>query len=95
MIRTAMGLPPRRWSVPLTVLRILGACGDVIGKVRGTPFVLDSQVLPKLLGSAWYSSDKITRELGYHPKYTLRDALPVMVAEYQGVKLQAERGLAS
>lgn len=95
MIRAAMGLPSRRWSVPLTVLRILGACGDFIGKVRGMPFVLDSQVLSKLLGSAWYSSDKITRELGYRPAHTLRDALPAMVAEYQGVKLQAERSLAS
>lgn len=94
MIRAAMGLPPRRWSVPTIALRVLGACGDLIGKVRGAPFVLDSQVLSKLLGSAWYSSDKITRELGFRPTHTLRDALPAMVAEYQGVKLQAEGGLA-
>lgn len=95
LIRNALGLAPRRWSVPSTVLYGAGLLGDLIGKVRGTPFAIDSLVLSKLIGSAWYSSEKITRELGYRPTHTLRDALPAMVAEYQGVNPQTERGLAS
>jgi nucleoside-diphosphate-sugar epimerase len=38
--------------------------------------------LDKLIGSAWYSSEKISRELGYRPAYTLKNALPEIVAEF-------------
>ncbi|HKJ22042.1 MAG TPA: NAD-dependent epimerase/dehydratase family protein [Gammaproteobacteria bacterium] len=93
MIREALGLASRRWGVPVGVLRAAGAMGDVIGRVRGSPFPLDSRVLDKLIGSAWYSSEKISRELGFRPAYTLADALPAMVAEYHGEKLPAEENL--
>lgn len=90
MIREALGMAPRRWGLPVGVLRAAGAVGDVVGRVRGTPFPLDSRVLEKLIGSAWYSSEKISRELGFRPAHTLADALPGMVAEYRG-----ERGRVS
>ncbi len=93
MIRAALGLAPRRWGVPVGMLQAAGAMGDLIGRLRGSAFAVDSQVLEKLIGSAWYSSEKISRELGFRPAYTLADALPAMVAEYQGEKSPAEEDL--
>ena len=71
------GVP--RWSVPLWVLRLLGRVGDLIGRIRGRRFVFDSDALAKLTGSAWYSSAKLQRELGWKPRHTLRETLPEMM----------------
>ena len=81
-IRAALGKPSARWALPLACWQAAAKLGDVLG--RGFP--LNSEVLEKLTGSAWYSSDKIRRELGYRPAHTLTDALPEMVAHYrQGI----------
>lgn len=80
-ISEAMGRPVPSWTVPLALLRGVARAGDVIGRIRGRRFVIDTAALEKLTGSAWYSSDKISRELGYRPRHTLLDALPGMVAE--------------
>jgi nucleoside-diphosphate-sugar epimerase len=76
-------LPMPRWKLPLPLLRFISHIGDGIGKLSGWRFVLDSDALDKLIGSAWYSSEKISRELGYKPAYTLKDSLPGMVAEFR------------
>jgi nucleoside-diphosphate-sugar epimerase len=71
------------WNVPLPVLRGLARAGDVIGRVRRRRFFFDSDALEKLIGSAWYSSEKISRELGYRPSVTFEEALPELVAWYR------------
>lgn len=68
------------WSVPVWALTVLGRAGDVIGRVRGRRFVFDSDSIPKLLGSAWFSSEKIQKKLGFCPQWDLERALPTMVA---------------
>lgn len=78
-MRSALGKPPARWNLPLSCWRAVAGLGDLLG--RGFP--LNSKVLEKLTGSAWYSSEKIRRELGYHSKHTLFDALPEMVAHHR------------
>ncbi len=78
----ALGKPVPRWSVPLSVLKLVAKSGDIFLQLTGRRFFLDSERLEKLTGSAWYSSDKISRELGYRPTRNLRDALPGMVVEY-------------
>lgn len=78
-VRAALGKPPARWSVPLSGWRAAAYLGDRLG--RGFP--LNSVVLMKLIGSAWYSSEKIQRELGYRPTHTLFEALPKMIAHYR------------
>jgi nucleoside-diphosphate-sugar epimerase len=45
--------------------------------------VFDSDALEKLIGSAWYSSDKLSRELGYRPTTTFPEALPELIAWYR------------
>lgn len=71
------------WSVPRWILRLGARVGDVIGSSSGRRMPLNTATLEKLFGSAWYSSDKISRELGYVPSHSLYDALPEMVAEYR------------
>jgi UDP-glucose 4-epimerase len=71
------------WHVPIGVWRSMAKVGDLVGAIRGRPFAFDSEALQKLFSSAWYSSEKIARELGYRPTYTLDDGIKEMVAAYR------------
>lgn len=83
LICRGLGKQPSRWSVPRGLLRVGARVGDTIGSVSGRRFLFDSNALTKLLGSAWYSSEKITRELGYEPTHTLDDSVKEMVEVYR------------
>ena len=83
LICSALGKPIPSWHVPQWTLRGLGKVGDVIGKISGKRFLFDSNALDKLIGMAWYSSEKIAHQLGYQPSITFPDALPEMVAWYR------------
>ncbi|TAL12312.1 MAG: NAD-dependent epimerase/dehydratase family protein [Nitrospirae bacterium] len=83
LICRALGRRIPGWQVPLWALRAMGRAGDAIGRIRGERFVFDSDALDKLAGSAWYSSEKIARELGYRPTVTFPEALPELVAWYR------------
>ena len=83
LIRQALGKPPVRWSVPAWAFRLLALGGDAARGVLGRRVGFDSEALQKLLGSAWYSSERMTRELGYRPTHTLGDAMPALIAEYR------------
>lgn len=78
-IRTALGKKPMPWAIPLTLLKLLAKTGDAIGKLRGRRFMFDSDALRKLSHSAYYSSAKIERELGFRPQHTLQQALPDII----------------
>jgi nucleoside-diphosphate-sugar epimerase/GT2 family glycosyltransferase len=80
LIATSLGKRMPRWAVPQLVLRVGAQAGDLLLRLGVTP-PLHSGVLRKLLGSAWYSSDKIRTQLGFRPRYDLPHALPQMVAE--------------
>ncbi len=82
-ISAALGRPVPRWSVPEGALRALGRAGDLVGRVRGRRFAVDSDAVAKLVGTAWYSSARIERELGYRPGVGLADALPAIVEWYR------------
>lgn len=79
----ALGRRIPSWCLSVSLWRGLAKVGDLIGWMQGQPFVFDSKALQKLFGSAWYSSDKITRELGYRPTRTLDDGIKEMVAAYR------------
>jgi nucleoside-diphosphate-sugar epimerase len=83
LICRALGKRIPAWRVPVWALTALGLAGDAIGRIRGKRFIFDSDALDKLIGSAWYSSEKISHELGYRPTVTLEDALPEMIAWYR------------
>ena len=83
LICRALGKPIPFWHVPRWMLKTLGKVGDAIGQVSGKRFLFDSEALDKLIGSAWYSSEKISRELGYRPSTTLEEALPELITWYR------------
>jgi len=58
-----MGHPARLFSFPVGLLKLIG---NLFGK---------SNQLERLMGSLRVDSDKIRRELGWHPPYTLREGL--------------------
>jgi nucleoside-diphosphate-sugar epimerase len=82
-ICTSLGRRVPRWSVPEGALRTLGRAGDIIGRVRGRRFPVDSDAVAKMIGTAWYSSAKIERDLGYRPGIGLAEALPAIVEWYR------------
>ncbi len=82
-----LGRRPPKWSIPIPCLRALGLAGDAIGKLRGKRFMFDSDALEKLLGSAWFSSNKIETLLGFKPEWNLEKALPEMVAEMKKAEI--------
>ena len=82
-ICSALDKPPPRWFLPLACLRMTARPGDVVGMIARRDFPLNSAAVEKLTGSAWYSSEKIRRELDFRPVHTLIDALPGMIAHYR------------
>ena len=75
MICKGLGREIPAWHAPVWVLKALAVAGDAIGKVLGKRFMFDSDALEKLTGSAWYSSEKISRELGYKPVRRFEESL--------------------
>jgi nucleoside-diphosphate-sugar epimerase len=69
--------------LPLVCLRVAARLGDGIGFITRRDFPLNSETVERLTGSAWYSSEKIRRELDFQPAHTLIDALPEMIAHYR------------
>jgi len=82
-IADALGkrMPP--WHVPLAALRAMARAGDLIGRVGGRRFIFDSAALEKLVGSAWYSSERISGELGFQATTDFAQALPEIVSLYR------------
>ncbi|ADJ27862.1 UDP-glucose 4-epimerase family protein [Nitrosococcus watsonii] len=72
----ALGRSIPGWRFPAGLLRMIAKAGDFAGWVLKREVPLNSHVLYKLMGSAWYSCAKIQRELGYRPRYSLETALP-------------------
>lgn len=86
MIITIMqALDKKQWpfSIPVFFFTVLGKIGNLIGKVRGRRFFFDSDALNKISGSAWFSSEKIERELGFEPDYDLEKSLPEMIRQLE------------
>lgn len=74
-LRGALGMPRCNWSVPESVLRLAGRVGDGLEVFSRRRLPLDSEVLDRLLGSAWYSPARVERELGWRAKVSLADGL--------------------
>ncbi len=83
LICQALEKTASRWTISVAVLRLGARLGDIIGRVIRRPMPLNGEVLGKLLGSAWYNSEKIRRELGYHAQHTLETGISEMVEAYR------------
>jgi len=80
-LRQAQGLPPCNWSVPAPLLRLAATVGDGAEKLLGRRLPLDSEVVDRLLNSAWYSPGRIERELGWRAQVSLNDGLAEMLGK--------------
>lgn len=78
-LRQAQGLPPCNWSVPTPLLRLAARLGDGMERLMNRRLPLDSEVVDRLLNSAWYSPARIERELGWRAQVSLRDGLAEML----------------
>ncbi|MBF0426639.1 MAG: NAD-dependent epimerase/dehydratase family protein [Magnetococcales bacterium] len=78
-IRNALGKPPPRWHVPLSMLTALARIGDGIGRVRRRRFAFDSEALDKLAGSSLYEAKRIRELLGFVPDYDLEGSMDAIV----------------
>lgn len=74
-LRAALGLAASRRAVPASWLAAAAALGDRLERLAGRRLPFDSEVLDKLLGSAWYSSARLRRELGWQPQVSLAEGL--------------------
>jgi len=74
-MRSAQGLRSARWAVPMVALRAAARAGDTVGRMRGRRFPIDSAVLGKLVGPAWFCSERITTELGWKPERNFLEAV--------------------
>lgn len=78
-LRQAQGLPACRWSVPAAALRLAARAGDGLESLLERRMPLDSEVVDRLLGSAWYSPARIERELGWGARVSLLEGLSEML----------------
>lgn len=91
LIRRALGRADPKWTISTEILRALARVGDAVGRVCARPVPFHSIALRKLLGSAWYSSTKIERDLQFKPTQTFETALPTIVEEYRTSRWQNGR----
>jgi nucleoside-diphosphate-sugar epimerase len=69
-IRTALGLPPTRWRVPVGALR---AAARLNGRL--------AEIVERLVGPACYSPGRIERELGFRARVDLVSGLREMLGD--------------
>jgi nucleoside-diphosphate-sugar epimerase len=67
----AMGIHAKRWAVHASLLRAGGLAGDAFGMLAQRSLPLNSEVVARLLESAWYSPQRIERELGWRAEVSL------------------------
>jgi nucleoside-diphosphate-sugar epimerase len=67
--------------VPESLLRAAAIGADGLEAIIRRRMPFDSEVLDRLLGSAWYSPARIERELGWRARVSLADGLAEMLGK--------------
>lgn len=68
--------------MPRWVPEAVATGGTLAERLTGRAMPLTRVGLSKLMGDAWYSSERIERELGFMPSHALADEIPRLVADY-------------
>jgi nucleoside-diphosphate-sugar epimerase len=63
------------------LLRAAASGADGLEAILERRMPFDSEVLDRLLGSAWYSPARIERELGWRARVSLADGLAEMLGK--------------
>lgn len=77
-LRQALRMAPRAWEIPASVFRVGARVGDGLEALTRRRMPLNSEVLERLLGSAWYSPARIERELCWRARVSLAEGLREM-----------------
>lgn len=80
-LRSTLDMPRCSWQVPAFLLRFAAVGGDALEMLTRRRMPFDSEVLDRLLGSAWFSPARIERELGWRAKVSLAAGLAEMFGE--------------
>jgi UDP-glucose 4-epimerase len=80
-LRSALGMPRCSWAVPGGLLRAVAIGADGLEAIVKRRMPFDSEVLDRLLGSAWYSPARIERDLGWRARVSLADGLAEMLGK--------------
>ncbi|MBK1695000.1 epimerase [Chromatium weissei] len=81
----ALGRPLPRWTLPLWTLRSAATVGSLLEQMSGRGMPLNQDGLAKLLGDAWYSSEKLQRELDFIAEHDLEQEIVRMAAHFKCV----------
>ncbi len=80
-LRAAQHMKACTWAIPEWGLRMAAQLGDGLGRLSGRRMPFDSEVLDRLLESAWYSPARIEQELGWEARVPLKDGLCEMLGQ--------------
>lgn len=80
-LRRALGMESSSWRAPESLLRLAGHVGSLAETVLHRRMPINAEVVGRLLDSAWYSPDRLMRELGWKPRVSLAEGLERLVAE--------------
>lgn len=80
-LRAAQHMKACTWAIPEWGLRMAAQLGDGLGRLSGRRMPFDSEVLDRLLESAWYSPARIEQELGWEAQVPLKDGLCEMLGQ--------------
>jgi UDP-glucose 4-epimerase len=80
-LRSTLGMRRCSWAVPRWLLRAVAIGADGLEAIAKRRMPFDSEVLDRLLGSAWYSPARIERELGWRARVSLADGLSEMLGQ--------------
>ena len=80
-LRLVLGMSQCNWSVPASMLRVAARCANGVETLSKRRMPFDSEVLDRLLGSAWYSPARIQHELGWRARVSLEDGLAEMLGK--------------
>jgi nucleoside-diphosphate-sugar epimerase len=83
-IAHACGRKPITVPVPAMLFRAIGACGDVVGRVRGRPAVLSSDKVSDALQRSWrVDGSYATERLGFRPQVSVDEGIREALAWYE------------
>jgi nucleoside-diphosphate-sugar epimerase len=85
IIACALGRRPPLWTLPMVCLRLAAVGGDLASTLLGRRLGFDSNDLDKLTQSAWFSGERIRRELNLHAPTTFESAMPDIAASFRSI----------
>jgi nucleoside-diphosphate-sugar epimerase len=82
-IARELGRKTKSICIPLGLAKIVAKAGDMGHKLSGRSFPFNTDMLEKLTGSLTFSSDLISRDIGFRPAFSWNQALAETIQWYR------------